>query len=245
MTLNLSGLTVDLGRREVLQGIDLSIGAGVTGLVGRNGAGKTTLMRTLSGVLRPSSGTVERDGRDIFGGAAEMRLHRRGLGWMPQDPGFPPQMKVTEFVTYAAWLKEIARGERRAAIEAAVESVDMTSLGGRRLGTLSGGERRRAALAAAIVGMPTVLLLDEPTNGLDPIQRSNFLEVVRTVAERRVIILATHLLEDLSLAADRWFALDSGRIVGAGSIDRESTADIAANLDAIRSSLSPAPAVDQ
>lgn len=149
MTLTLSGLTVCLGQREVLRGVDVNIGAGVTGLVGRNGAGKTTLMRTLCGVIRPRSGMVERDGRDIFAGAAEMRLHRRGLGWMPQEPGFPPQMKVSEFVTYAAWLKEIDRRERRAAVDAAVESVDMTSLRARRLGTLSGGERRRAALAAA------------------------------------------------------------------------------------------------
>jgi ABC-2 type transport system ATP-binding protein len=245
LTLNLSGLTVELGRREVLQSIDLSIGAGVTGLVGRNGAGKTTLMRTVCGVLRPRSGTIERDGQDIFGGSVEMRLHRRDLGWMPQDPGLPAQMKVTEFVTYAAWLKEIARAERRTAVEAAVESVDMTGLSARRLGTLSGGQRRRVALAAAIVGMPTLLLLDEPTNGLDPIQRSNFLTVVRSVAEHRVIILATHLLEDLSLSADSWFALDSGRIVGGGSIDRASAVDIAASLDAIRSSLSPSPAVDQ
>ena len=242
--LRLDGLTVDLGRRRVLRGVDLTLGPGVTGVVGRNGAGKTTLLRTLCGVLRPAAGTVERDGADVFGGTAAMRRHRRELGWMPQEPGFPPQMTVTEFVTYAAWLKEIGKADRRAAVAAAVGAVDLTDLGGRRLGTLSGGQRRRAALAAAVVGVPALLLLDEPTNGLDPVQRSSFLEVVRTVAVDRVVVLATHLLEDLSLAVDRWVTLDEGRVVGAGTIDRSSPATLAATLDAIRSSLSPA-AIEQ
>lgn len=217
----------------------------MTGLVGRNGAGKTTLMRTLAGVLRPTSGRVEWDGKDIFAEPAVMRAHRRGLGWLPQEPGHPPGMTVAEFVTYAAWLKEIAKGERRAVVAAALADVDLAGSSGRRLGVLSGGQRRRAALAAAMVGSPGLLLLDEPTSGLDPVQRSRFLEIVRKLAADRTIILATHLLEDLSLAADRWFILDSGRVAGAGSLARGVGTNVGADLDAIRSSLEATPAADQ
>lgn len=238
MNLCLTGVTVRLGRRDILRDLNLTVDHGVTGLVGRNGAGKTTLMRTMAGVIVPAAGTVERDGNKIFLDGLAMRNHRRGLGWLPQELGLPPRMRVDEFVSYAAWLKEIGRSDRAACVEDALVGTDMSDLRSKRLGNLSGGQRRRAALSAAIVGMPDLLLLDEPTNGLDPDQRSRFLEMIRDFAENRTVILASHLLEDLALAADQWFTLDTGTIIGSGSIDRSSTSSMTASLEAIRSTIS-------
>jgi ABC-2 type transport system ATP-binding protein len=240
LALRLDGVKARLSRSEILKGLDWTVDLGVTGLVGRNGAGKTTLMRTIAGVVLPSAGVVERDGQDIFADKLSMRSHRRDLGWLPQEPGLPPNMRVSDLVAYAAWLKEIGRRDRPPLVEAALAHANMSELAKRTLGHLSGGQKRRAALAAALVGTPSLLLLDEPTNGLDPIQRSHFLGMVRALAGERTIIVATHLLEDLALVADQWVALDTGRIVGSGRVDRSSADCLTESLEQIRSAITPA-----
>lgn len=235
--LSLLGVAVRLHRRDVLQGVDLHFGRGVTALVGRNGAGKTSLMRVITGVLRPDAGTVERGGRDIFADGQAMTAHRMGLGWLPQEPGFPGRMTVGGLVTYAAWLKRVPAGQTRPAVDVALGNVDLVELRGRRLGRLSGGQRRRAALAAALVGEPGLLLLDEPTSGLDPMQRERLLGRVRLFAADRTVVIATHLLEDVAMVADRWCALEAGRVVGSGSIDRSSPGSTAECVEAVRTAV--------
>lgn len=244
MELRLEGVRVRLSNQDVLRGCDAEIRTGVTGLVGRNGAGKTTLIRLMAGAVAPNGGRVVRDGDDIRGGPAELRRHRRRLGWLPQEPQLPPRLRVDEFVAYASWLKEIPRSERPAAVDAALAQADLLDLRRQRLGRLSGGQRRRAALAAAVVGSPSLILLDEPTNGLDPVQRVHFLSRIRVLAENRAVVLATHVFDDLAQAADQWIALDAGRVIGVGSMDRSSEAAIAASLADLRSALSAVPAND-
>jgi len=233
----LEGVSAQLGGREVLREVDLVLPTGVTALVGRNGAGKTTLMRVLTGALKPTAGVVRVNGHDIHGMSAAMRAHRQGLGWQPQEPRLPPRMRVSRFLEYAAWLKRLSPSEGQGAVDTALAAVDLSDLRDRRLGVLSGGQRRRAALAAAIVGDPTLLLLDEPTLGLDPIQRSHFLGVVRKLAPDRSIVLATHLMEDVELASDRWVVIDGGRIVAARDVDRSSPAALSSTADDVREAL--------
>lgn len=230
-------IVVQLSNREVLRGLDLEVPHGVTALVGQNGAGKTTLLRVMTGVLRPHEGDVQRAGGRIFADSQAMVSHRKRLGWLPQEPGLPPRMSVDTLVSYAAWLKRIPNSQRVLAVDAALERVDLISLRRRRLGQLSGGQRRRAALAAALVGAPDLLLLDEPTNGLDPLQRGSFLAGIRAFAEHRSVIIATHLLEDVALVADHWCALEDGKISASGRIDRSSVARTAECIETVRAAV--------
>lgn len=237
MTIKLRRVHVQLSGVDVLRGVDLCILPGVTALVGRNGAGKTTLIRTICGLLAPTSGVVLRDGIDIGTDRETLMSHRRRLGWMPQEPGAPPRMRVESLVAYAAWLKEIPARNRPEVIDAALAEVDLVEERRQRLGQLSGGQRRRASLAAAIVGGPELLVLDEPTNGLDPLQREHFLSSIRALAADRTVLVATHLLEDVTLVADRWCAIDAGLIAASGDIDRSSSDAATASMNVIRSAM--------
>lgn len=230
------GLT--LHGKDILRGVDLPLRVGVTALVGRNGAGKTSLIRVVTGVLSPGVGAVQRYGLDLSRDPGAMARHRRDLGWLPQEAGLPPRMLVRDFLGYAAWLKRFPARDTDALVGKAMDHADLADLQAQRLGRLSGGQRRRVALAAALVGEPGLVLLDEPTAGLDPVQRERLLARIRALAEERAVLLATHLLEDLALCADRWCALDDGRIVGAGDVDRASGATTAQSLDEVRAVLS-------
>lgn len=236
--MELRNVSVSLAKRRVLDAVSHDVGAGVTALVGRNGAGKTTLMRVLTGTLQPDAGDVLRNGASIWASSLTMREHRRQLGWLPQDPGLPPRMTVHEFVTHAGWLKELASDERPHAVRQAVEATGLTEHSHRPVGQLSGGQRRRAAFAASLVGSPSLLLLDEPTVGLDPIQREGLLHRIREASTHGRVLLSTHLLEDVAMAADQWIALSDGQVTASGVVDRSSEASRAASAAAVRDALS-------
>lgn len=209
---------VAVGGHQVLHDLSASFGPGVTAFVGRNGAGKTTLIRTLCGLLTPRSGTVTVNGAAPYKSAASTRLFRSDLGWMPQDPPLPGRARVVDVVRYAAWLRGVDR-EVPAAVSDALASSDVTELATRRVSTLSGGQQRRVALAAALVGRPAVMLLDEPTVGLDPEQRDHFLTAVRESAAERTVIVSTHLMEDVLGVADRIVVITGGRVTRSSSLE--------------------------
>lgn len=211
-------ITLSYGPREVLD-LDLTFRRGVTALLGANGAGKSSLMNILSTASRPQRGGVEWEGHCVDAPGRGRDLYRRRMGWVPQEAGFPPRMRVEAFLEYAAWLKEIDRKARDATVNSALRFGDLEDLRRRRIGELSGGQRRRLMLATAVVGDIDVLLLDEPTVGLDPMQREAFLELVRVVGRNAVVVLATHLLEDVVGVADSVAVIDAGRVIFAGSVD--------------------------
>jgi ABC-type multidrug transport system ATPase subunit len=216
VNVQIHGLCQSFGRRTVLEGVDLEIGAGVFGLLGPNGAGKTTLLRTLATIIRPKTGTLRLLGYDP-GHDRERRELRRRLGYLPQTLGYYPNFTVFEFVEYFALLKEMPVKTVRPAVARAIERVGLDDRARSKLKTLSGGMLRRVGIAQAIVNDPVLLLLDEPTAGLDPEQRVAFRALLREIGTTGTVIVSTHLIEDVAAACSQVALLDGGRIVFRGT----------------------------
>ncbi|MEU4409835.1 ATP-binding cassette domain-containing protein [Streptosporangium sp. NPDC023963] len=217
MSITVKGLVKRYGRNRVLDGLDLAVTPGVTGLLGPNGVGKTTLLRCLATTLAPDSGTVEVLGLDP-GDRVQRTALRRRLGYLPQDPGYYPQFTAFDLVDYVAILKEITdRRERHREVRRVLAEVGLSDQAGVRTRKLSGGMRRRLALAQALLGEPDVLILDEPTVGLDPEQRMRFRALVSKVGESRTVLLSTHQTEDVAALCERVVTVDGGRVVFDGT----------------------------
>jgi len=217
--IRLTGVSKRYGRVQALDGIDLSAERGITGLLGPNGAGKTTLLRILATVLAPDAGSVELLGHDPAG-AEQRRSIRRRLGYMPQEPGFYDNFTVFEFVDYVAILKQLTdRRRRHDEVREVLGLVELTAEGRRKVRDLSGGMRRRLALAQALLDRPDLLLLDEPTSGLDPEQRLRFRELVSQLPNRPVVLLSTHQTEDIAAVCERVVVITAGRVQFDGAPD--------------------------
>lgn len=206
------------GALRVLDGVDLEVPTGVTGLLGPNGAGKTTLLRVLASILPPDRGTVTFDGRALTT-QSDRVAYRRGLGYLPQETGFPTRFTVHDFVEYLALLKEIDDPRTRAAeITRVLEAVGLEGRRSTRIRKLSGGMRRRLALAQALLGEPCVLLLDEPTTGLDPEQRVRLRSLISDHGRDRAVLLSTHQTEDVASLCQRVIVLTDGRVRYEGDV---------------------------
>jgi len=210
-------LSRSYGSVRALDGIDITIGPGITGLLGPNGAGKTTTLRILATLLPPTSGTARLDGWSTSHDRERVEIRRR-LGYLPQDLGLYPRFTVFEFVDYLAMLKELHDPrQRHRRVREALEAVDLQDVAGRKIRTLSGGIRRRVGIAQAIVADPQLLLLDEPTGGLDPEQRVRFRQLVGRLGEHRTVLLSTHLVEDVSAICTSVVVLWHGRVLFQGA----------------------------
>ena len=208
----IAGLTKRYGRTDALAGIDLELGTGVVGFLGPNGAGKTTLLRIVATSLAPTSGSIEILGNNPADAAGRLAI-RRTLGYVPQDVGLYETFTVFDFVDYIAILKEhIDRRARRNEVRRVIAAVDLDDVSSKRIRTLSGGMRRRVALAQSLLGDPEVLVLDEPTVGLDPEQRLRFRQIVSQHAERRCVLLSTHMTEDVEALCQRVVVIDRGSV---------------------------------
>jgi ABC-2 type transport system ATP-binding protein len=213
----LTALTQGYGSRHIIENLDLSIQPGITGLLGPNGAGKTTLFRTLATIAPPQSGQLELFGMPVTN-ERQARRARRSIGYLPQDFGYYPAFSITDFVRYCAWLREIPSRDVDSATGEALEAVDLADRARDRMKSLSGGMLRRAGIAAAIVGSPSLLLLDEPTVGLDPAQRLDFRELIRSLARAgTAVLLSTHLVEDIGAACDTVLVLNNGQVQHSGT----------------------------
>jgi ABC-2 type transport system ATP-binding protein len=211
-TVSLTGITKRYRGTTALDAVDLDVRPGITGLLGPNGAGKTTFLRIVATVLAPDSGVVRLLGRapDTPEALAEVR---RRLGYLPQEMGFPRGFTAFAFVDYMAVLKEwTTRAPRHDEVRRVLDLVELGDVGTRRVSALSGGQRRRVALAQALLGDPDMLLLDEPTTGVDPEQRVSLRRVLSDAGERSTVILSTHQTEDVAALCDRVVVLDAGRV---------------------------------
>ena len=205
------------GDVTALDGLDVSIAPGVTGLVGANGAGKSTLIKILLGLIPPTKGQARVLGHDCQTSGETIRAL---LGYMPEHDCLPPDVTATEFVTH---LGRVSGLPPTVARERAAESLRHVGLHEERyrlIGTYSTGMKQRVKLAQALVGAPRLMLLDEPTNGLDPAGRTAMLELIgRIGAEFGIaIVVASHLLGEIERICDHLVAIDGGRLLRADSI---------------------------
>jgi ABC-2 type transport system ATP-binding protein len=205
------------GFTRALDGVTLDAGEGITGLLGPNGAGKSTLLRVAATVLALDSGSIEILGLDPRSHRARLEIRRR-LGYMPQEPGFHRNFTTFEFIDYIGILKEMTtRSSRHAEVDRVIELTGLTKVAHRKIKALSGGMRRRVALAQALLGEPPLLILDEPTAGLDPEQRLRFREVISRLGEERLILLSTHQTEDVAALCPRVIVMNHGKILFSGT----------------------------
>jgi ABC-2 type transport system ATP-binding protein len=210
-TIAMTELRKRYGASDAVASLSLEIGPGVTGLLGPNGAGKTTLMRMLATVLAPTEGHLRMLGLDPADPHERTDI-RRQLGYMPQEPGFHRQFTAFEFVDYVAILKEMTdRRTRHREVRRALEAVGLGDVAGRRIRKLSGGMRRRVALAQALLGDPQLLVLDEPTAALDPEQRMRFRELASALGDERTVLVSTHQTEDVAALCQRVIVMREGR----------------------------------
>jgi ABC-type multidrug transport system ATPase subunit len=180
------------------------------GLLGPNGAGKSTLMRSIATLQTPSSGAISFDGVDVV---AEPEAIRARLGYLPQDFGVYPRVTAYDMLEHMAVLKGIAgSGERKETVETLLNQVNLWKVRKKAIAGFSGGMRQRFGIAQALIGNPDLIITDEPTAGLDPEERNRFLNLLAEVGENVVVILSTHIVEDVSDLCPRMAVLVGGKV---------------------------------
>ena len=198
------------GKKKALDGVNISIGEGIFGLIGRNGAGKTTLMRIVATIMDATEGEIYFDGKELNLYKDEFRS---SLGYLPQSTKLMPQLNIVEFLDYVCIMKGIKnKSERQSRIAAAIETVGLVGEEKKRLRNYSGGMLRRAGIAQALIGDPKVLIIDEPTTGLDPEERLYFLNLLSKIARDRTIIFSTHITADIEHLCQNICVLEQGEV---------------------------------
>lgn len=214
MKIELDHLTKNFGEFTAVDHISLAMNNGVYGLLGVNGAGKTTLMRMLCTLLRPTEGTIYCNGRDIWEMDSE---YRSLLGYLPQEFGFYPEFSVQDYLLYIAALKGIRPVVAKKRVKELLVKVGLAKAAAHKMKKLSGGMKRRAGIAQAMLNDPQILILDEPTAGLDPNERIRFRNLISELAEERLVLLSTHIVSDVEYIANEIWMMQEGRIVHQGT----------------------------
>ena len=214
MALILDGLTKTFSSFPAVNNLSYTMDTGVYGLLGVNGAGKTTLMRMLCTLLTPTSGTITWDGQDIFSlGSA----YRNLLGYLPHLFGYYPDFSVQDYLLYIASIKGLRPATARQRMQNLLEQVGLTQVRRQKMKKLSGGMKRRAGIAQAMLNDPKILILDEPTAGLDPKERIRFRNLISELAENRLVLLSTHIVSDVEYIADQILLMKDGSLVHHGT----------------------------
>lgn len=195
---------------RALDNVNLSIPSGMFGLLGPNGAGKSTLMRAIATLQVPSEGSIRFSNLDIL---SQPDLLRRKLGYLPQDFGVYPRVSAYDMLDQMAVLKGIAaKGERKAVVETLLNQTNLWSVRNKAIAGFSGGMRQRFGIAQALIGNPELIIVDEPTAGLDPEERNRFLNLLAGIGENVVVILSTHIVDDVADLCPRMAVLAGGRV---------------------------------
>ena len=204
-----AGLDIQTQEVNALSGVDFTARRGMIGILGPNGAGKTTLLRQLAGILEPTSGLVTLGGVPI----KHIRKHlARWIGYLPQDSGLPPGATPKAYLMYYAALYEIPSELREARVSGLIEEVGLEGREEDTIGSLSGGMRQRVAVARTLLRLPPIIIVDEPTVGLDPRERIRFRNLLSRLAQNRIVLFSTHVVEDVSVACDRVLVLAGNRL---------------------------------
>ena len=214
MDLRISNLTKDFDGFKAVNNFSFSMDCGVYGLLGVNGAGKTTLMRMLTTLMKPTSGMITWDGEDVFAMDGKYRML---LGYLPQDFGYYPDFSVYDYLMYIAALKGIRPAVARQRVKELLKQVGLVKARNKKMKTLSGGMKRRAGIAQAMLNDPKILILDEPTAGLDPSERIRFRNLISELSEDRIVLLSTHIVSDIEYIANEILLMKDGQLVISGT----------------------------
>jgi ABC-type multidrug transport system ATPase subunit len=214
--LRIDGLThVYPNGTRALDGVSLDVPRGMFGLLGPNGAGKSSLMRCIATLQIPTQGTIRFDDIDVL---AQPDALRRTLGYLPQDFGVYPRVSAVDMLDHLAVLKGLADGrQRKETVEALLHQVNLWEVRKKALAGFSGGMRQRFGIAQALIGQPSLIIVDEPTAGLDPEERNRFLNLLAEIGENVVVILSTHIVEDVADLCPTMAIIAEGRIVRSGA----------------------------
>ena len=216
MELTISNLTKEFGDVKAVDNVSYSMGNGVYGLLGVNGAGKTTLMRMLTTLIKPTSGEILWDGKDVF----EMDgQYRKLLGYLPQDFGYYPDFSIYDYLMYIATLKGIRPAVAKQRVKELLKQVGLVRARHKKMKTLSGGMKRRAGIAQAMLNDPKILILDEPTAGLDPSERIRFRNLISELSEDRIVLLSTHIVSDIEYIANEILLMQDGHLTMTGTAE--------------------------
>lgn len=209
MELQISNLTKKYNNTVAVDGLSFTLSTGVYGLLGANGAGKTTLMRMLCTLLTPTEGQITLDGQDIFRMDGE---YRKLLGYLPQDFGYYPDFTVYDYMMYIASIKGLRPAAAKKRTNRLLEQVGLSNVANRKMKKLSGGMKRRAGIAQAMLNRPEILILDEPTAGLDPNERIRFRNLISGLSSNRLVLLSTHIVSDIEYIANRILLMKDGKL---------------------------------
>lgn len=200
---------------KALNGIDIEISNGMFGLLGANGAGKSSLMRTITSLQKPTSGSILFNEIDIVKQPDEIR---KCLGYLPQEFGVYPKISAERLLNHLAVLKGILnKKERKEQVKALLQQVNLYQHRKKAVYTFSGGMRQRFGIAQALLGSPKIIIVDEPTAGLDPEESNRFLNLLSEIGENVIVILSTHIVEDVRNLCPRMAILSEGKIISQGN----------------------------
>ena len=200
---------------QALKSVDLTIKQGMFGLLGPNGAGKSSLMRTIATLQEADSGSIDLDGLDVLNQKEEVR---KALGYLPQEFGVYPRVSAETMLDHIADLKGITnRGERKEVVNGLLQKVNLFDARKKNLGTYSGGMKQRFGIAQALLGSPKLIIVDEPTAGLDPAERNRFHNLLSEIGENTIVILSTHIVEDVTNLCADMAIICLGEVVAKGN----------------------------
>lgn len=214
MELKLTQVTKKFQDTIAVDHVSFTLSNGVYGLLGVNGAGKTTLMRILCTLLKPTEGSVTWNGQDIYSMDEE---YRKLLGYLPQDFGYYPDFSVWDYLMYIASIKGIRPMAAKQRVDRLIKQVGLDKSRNKKMKKLSGGMKRRAGIAQAMLNNPKILILDEPTSGLDPNERIRFRNLISELAEERIVLLSTHIVSDVEYIANDILLMKEGQLMLSGT----------------------------
>ena len=216
MELTISNLTKEFGTLRAVDHVNFTMTNGVYGLLGVNGAGKTTLMRMLTTLIKPTSGEILWDRQDVY---AMDGQYRKLLGYLPQDFGYYPDFSIYDYLMYIASIKGIRPTVAKERVKLLLKQVGLVRARHKKMKTLSGGMKRRAGIAQAMLNDPKILILDEPTAGLDPSERIRFRNLISELSEDRIVLLSTHIVSDIEYIANEILLMKDGCITMSGTAE--------------------------
>jgi ABC-2 type transport system ATP-binding protein len=202
---------------HALKDVSLTLSNGMFGLLGPNGAGKSSLMRTIATLQQADAGSIDLDGLDVLKNKTEVR---QLLGYLPQEFGVYPKVSAERMLDHIAKLKGISNdAERKELVGSLLENVNLSKDRKKHLGTYSGGMKQRFGIAQALIGSPKLIIVDEPTAGLDPAERNRFYNLLSQLGENTIVILSTHIVEDVSTPCSNFAIICQGEVLYAGEPD--------------------------